>query len=83
MDEKLISLVNRVVNEVIPEANMNIAKCDENLQNCGMNSIEFISIIVALEEKLEIEIPDEYLLITQMNTVTKICNVLSEVLDET
>lgn len=83
MDEKLISLVNRVVNEVIPEANMNIVKCDENLQNCGMNSIEFISIIVALEEKLEIEIPDEYLLITQMNTVTKICNVLSEVLDET
>ena len=83
MDEKLISQVNRVINEVIPEANMNIVKCDENLQNCGMNSIEFIGIIVSLEEKLEIEIPDEYLLITQMNTVTKICNVLSEVLDET
>lgn len=83
MDVKMINLVNQVICEVIPEVDLDNGNNDVNLQQWGMNSIEFIRIIVTLEEKLGIEIPDEYLLITQMNTITKICNVLSKVLNET
>lgn len=41
-----------------------------------MDSITFICIVVALEEIFNIEIPDEFLLITEMNTVEKMSNVI-------
>lgn len=50
---------------------------DANLNDLGMDSVMFIQIIVALEEAFECEIPDEKLMIPEMNTVNKIFNVLS------
>ncbi len=55
---------------------------DDNLPDLGMDSITFIQIIVALEEKFECEIPDEKLLITEMDTVQKIIDVLQALYDE-
>ena len=46
-----------------------------------MDSIVFIRVVVALEEAFDIEIPDEYLLITEMNTLSKMTDVISTVLD--
>ena len=46
-----------------------------------MDSIAFIHIVVALEEEFDIEIPDEYLLLTEMNTISKIAEVISATLD--
>ena len=39
----------------------------------------FISVIVALEEEFGVEFPDEKLTLTEMNTVTKIAEVISSV----
>ena len=47
----------------------------------GMDSITFIQIVVALEEEFECEIPDEKLLITEMDTVQKIVDVLQSIYD--
>lgn len=55
---------------------------EENLPDLGMDSITFIQIIVALEEKFECEIPDEKLLITEMDTVQKMIDVLQTLYDE-
>lgn len=55
---------------------------DEDLANMGIDSISFIQIIVALEEELDIEIPDEKLLLTEMNTFSKMVDVISAVLNE-
>ena len=44
-----------------------------------VDSITFIHIIVALEERFELEIPDEFLLLTEMNSISKIVEVLKEV----
>ena len=41
-----------------------------------MDSISFIQTIVSLEEEFECEIPDSKLLISEMNTVNKIIDVL-------
>lgn len=49
---------------------------DTDLLKAGMDSIKFIYIVVALEEAFEIEIPDEYLLAAEMNTVEKIEKVI-------
>ena len=55
---------------------------EENLPDLGMDSITFIQIIVALEEKFECEIPDEKLLVTEMDTVQKMIDVLQALYDE-
>lgn len=54
----------------------------ENLPDLGMDSITFIQIIVALEERFECEIPDEKLLITEMDTVQKMIDVLQALYDD-
>lgn len=41
-----------------------------------MNSIIFIHIVVDLEETFDIEIPDEKLIMTEMDTLNKIINVV-------
>ena len=46
-----------------------------------IDSITFISIIVSLESEYEIEIPDEYLLMTEMNSVNKMYHVIKEVIE--
>ena len=76
MNIELIILIKEAISAVLPDICMSSKEYDKNLQELGMNSLEFIQIIVLLEEKLSIEIPDEYLLITQMNTIRKIYNVL-------
>ena len=55
---------------------------EENLPDLGMDSITFIQIIVALEEKFECEIPDEKLLVTEMDTVQKMIDVLQALYDD-
>ena len=41
---------------------------DIDLLNKGIDSITFISFIVSIEERLNIEIPDEYLRIEALNS---------------
>lgn len=68
---------------VLKENNLAIEGKDfsntSNLQEYGLDSITFIKIIVALEEIFECEIPYDKLMISEMNTVEKISNVLSDI----
>ena len=43
--------------------------------------MQFVRIIVALEEEFDCEIPDEKLLITEMDTVQKMVDVLQSIYD--
>ena len=47
-----------------------------------MDPISFIQIIVAWEEEFDCEIPDEKLLITEMDTVQKMIGVLQALYDD-
>lgn len=47
---------------------INVDDLDSQLQ---IDSIEFISLIVSIEEEYEIIIPDEYLIFDRLNTVRK------------
>ncbi len=74
---KIISSVLGVEIEQVKNMNEN-----EDLVALGMNSIQFISVVVALEETFEIEYPDEYLLITQSNTLNKLVGIVSDALEK-
>lgn len=45
---------------------------DTNLQSIGMNSIEFVKLIVEIEGEFDIEYPDDKLLITESGTLEQI-----------
>lgn len=73
-------------NEINPESNedvvIDISQVSDNqdLTELYMDSLTFIRIVVDIENEFNIEIPDESLLITEMNTVSKIIDVVSTAL---
>lgn len=69
--------VLEILNANIEKAKIKPEQFDEDLSQLGMDSIIFIKIIVALEETYDIEIPDEKLLMEEMNTLNKIVSVVS------
>ena len=81
MKEVTIEGVLAVINEA---ENLEIGKdqLEDNLTECGMDSITFIQIIVAIEETFECEIPDSKLLLTEMDTVQKMIDVLQELYND-
>lgn len=70
-----------IINQNIENANLSLAQADDELQLIGMDSMIFIKIIVNIEDTFNIEIPDSYLSISEMNTINKICKVCKIVLD--
>lgn len=84
IDEVLI-----IVNEVFHESEdddlagifppLSKDQTDTDFNDIQIDSITFIKIIVALESEFELEIPDEYLLMTEMNSVSKIFEVLKSI----
>lgn len=70
--------VLRVLNEVLNDQDVTIEQVNDDLTKMGMDSIRFIQIIVSLEDAFKCEIPDSKLLITEMDTVQKMVDVLQE-----
>ena len=62
-----------------PGIDKDVLECVDLQDDLGMDSITFVQIIVALEEEFECEIPDSKLLITEMNTIQKIVEVLKTI----
>ena len=70
----VLEIINRSDNMEVSQDQI-----EYSLTELGMDSITFIQIVVALEEAFDCEIPDEKLLIAEMNTVQKILNVLQSI----
>ena len=81
MREDVIDKVLQIINCNMENTELSAKQIEEDLSILGMDSIAFIHIVVALEEEFDIEIPDEYLLLTEMNTISKIAEVISAALD--
>lgn len=80
----ILIIINNVMKQYKDEENIdiqiNLNEIETNFDEIGMSSIAFVAIIVSLEEKFMIEIPDEYLSMSELNSVKKIAEVLDEVL---
>ncbi len=79
MKEITVEKVIEILDASIENAEITEDKLNEDLSELGMDSITFIKIIVAMEEKFECEIPDSKLLIGEMNTANKIFQVLKDI----
>ena len=81
MREDILDKVLKVLNANLENTEITFEQTEDDLSALGTDSVAFIRIIVALEEAFDIEIPDEKLLLTEMNTISKMADVISTVLD--
>ncbi len=77
MKEVTVEGILHVINS-LDNIEVSIEQLDEYLPDLGMDSISFIQIVVGLEETFDCEIPDSKLLISEMDTVRKMFDVLQE-----
>lgn len=76
MKKATVEKVIEIINATIEKEEISYKNIDKKLSDMGIDSIAFIQIIVALEEELECEIPDSKLLMSELDTVQKISDVL-------
>lgn len=76
MKSKYIEKVAAIIASIIEKININTLDPDDDLQQMGMDSISFIRVIVTIEEEFEVEFPDDYLIIDNMNTLNKIIDIV-------
>ena len=74
--EQIIAVIASALN-IEPEQ-INSISVDENLNRVGVDSVNFIEIIISLEDKLHIVFDDEELLLDNLNTLNKLENVVSQ-----
>ncbi len=67
-----------IINNAIDGDAIDLEQLNDDLSELGMDSIKFIQIIVEIEETFECEIPDSKLLISELNTIQKLFDVLQE-----
>jgi len=77
-----LSEILNIINQVLETSEITERDINEDLSILGISSIMFISIVIAIEEKYSIEIPDEYLLFTEIGTVNKILDIVTSVMEE-
>ena len=75
-------MVKKILINVLEDAGIYVdyeEKDDINISNYIKDSIQFISIIVAMEEKLKIEIPDELLIIDTFSSFNHLIDIICEI----
>ncbi len=75
MKEKIIKTINFVLGENV----VTLDDLDLTLENVGLDSLVFIHLVLELESELNIEVPDEYLILAQFNTVNKIYDIVKKI----
>lgn len=75
--DKILDVINKVEDLCVT-----ISQINDNLVDLGMDSIKFVQVVVSLEEVFECEIPDSKLLVTEMDTIKKIYDVLQALYEE-
>ena len=76
MNKTITKKVLKIANENL-QKKISISEVELDLSQLGLDSITFIRIVVSLEETFEIEVPDEYLMVAAMNTITKMVDVVT------
>jgi len=76
VDKKILKAVIDIINILVDDSHITIDQIDEDLTKFGVDSLVFIRMILILEEEFKVEIPDEFLLITKMNTIRKIVDLI-------
>lgn len=75
LNKRVSDIIKKEISRFYPNINVNI---DMNLIDIGFDSLSFIQLIVGLEDKCNVTIPDEKLCISNVMTFSDLCNILIE-----
>ena len=59
----------RVINQNILGTNLEDADFNKNLEELGYDSLSFIELILAIEEKFLVKVPDDFLVFSKIKTL--------------
>jgi len=76
MQQVNIEKVLFIINSNVEDINLTLENLNDNLVEYGMDSISFIQVVVALEEEFDCEIPDSKLLLSELDTINKLLDIL-------
>ncbi len=74
--ENIILTVLKIEPEIIKELSP-----DETLNRIGVDSVNFIEIVISLEEEFNIAFEDDELLLQNLNTINKLKSIISNKLN--
>lgn len=74
--ENIILTVLKIEPEIIKELSP-----DETLNRIGVDSVNFIEIVISLEEEFNIAFEDDELLLHNLNTINKLKSIISNKLN--
>ena len=66
----------------LQEGGLDIGLDDENLEEMILDSIQFINLLVQLEVDFDLEIPEEYMGPELFPSVSRLLEILNQILDE-
>lgn len=69
------NIINKIIEQVTGVTNINPA---ESLKTSGISSLNLLMILDAIEEKLEIRIPDEELAMSNFETINSINRLIEK-----
>ena len=78
MQNNNLDKVLEIINSFLSDTELTCNEIDEDLFQYGLDSIIFIRITLMLEESFNIDIPDDYLIMSKLNTINKMVKLISE-----
>lgn len=75
--EEILSIINSILEDEV----LTVSDVNKELKDIGLDSIKFVLLIVELENKYQIEIPDEYMLYSKMSTISEVQKIVNELVN--
>lgn len=70
--------IKEVLAEIFPDKLVEIDDEDSFIEKLGMDSITFVSYVIGIESKFNIDVPDEYSLLSKFDTIKKTYDVIQK-----
>jgi len=80
---ELVERIEKIITDVLkiePGTIKEISR-DDTLNRIGVDSVNFIEIVISLEDEFNITFEDEELLLQNLNTINKLKNVITQKLE--
>ncbi len=78
--QKICAQLAKIIEDIMQTTAIGETNYEDDLATLGLTSIGFIQVIVQIEEEFQITIPDEFLLLSKLNTVNKIASIVLSLL---
>ncbi|MCI8371884.1 MAG: acyl carrier protein [Lachnospiraceae bacterium] len=81
-NNEIKEIIVDIIKELIKDISLDLLQADADLVDLGLDSVVFVQLIVELEEKFQVDVPDEVLFISELNTINKMTQLVENLLGD-